>query len=110
LTLLTGLDLPWVADGLQRDGPHVREPVDALIRGSLARAQLPYHVVYGQGTERLARAVDAVDFVARGTPPGRAGGIYSPPERLSAWSCEKCGDAACEHRLFSLLPGSRQPL
>ena len=29
LTLLTGLDLPWVADGLQRDGPHVRGPVDA---------------------------------------------------------------------------------
>jgi hypothetical protein len=28
LTLLTALDLPWVADGLQRDGPQVREPVD----------------------------------------------------------------------------------
>ena len=28
LTLLTALDLPWVADGLQRDGPHVRAPVD----------------------------------------------------------------------------------
>ena len=30
LTLLTALDLPWQADGLQRDGAHVREPVDAL--------------------------------------------------------------------------------
>lgn len=107
-TLLNGLDLPWVADGLQRDGPHVRESVDALIRGSLARAQLPYHVVYGQGGERLACAVDAIDFIARRTAPGRAGGIYSPPER--PWSCEKCGDAACEHRLFSSLPGSRPPL
>ncbi|MBN8489502.1 MAG: ATP-binding protein, partial [Burkholderiales bacterium] len=29
LTLLTALDLPWQADGLQRDGPQVRGPVDA---------------------------------------------------------------------------------
>ena len=28
ITLVTGLDLPWVADGLQRDGPQVRIPVD----------------------------------------------------------------------------------
>jgi nicotinamide riboside kinase len=27
VTLLTSLDLPWVADGHQRDGPHVRGPV-----------------------------------------------------------------------------------
>jgi hypothetical protein len=32
LTLLTALDLPWVADGLQRDGPQVRAPVDARVR------------------------------------------------------------------------------
>ena len=47
LTRLTGLDLPWVADGLQRDGPHVREPVDVLIRSALARADVPYRVVVG---------------------------------------------------------------
>ena len=35
LTLLTALDLPWVADGLQRDGPQVREPVDTLLRAAL---------------------------------------------------------------------------
>ena len=40
LTLLTALDLPWQADGLQRDGPHVREPVDALVRAALARAAI----------------------------------------------------------------------
>ena len=59
-TLLTGLDLPWVADGLQRDGPHVREPVDALIRSSLAQASLPYRVVYGIGEARLANALAAI--------------------------------------------------
>ena len=35
VTLLTGLDLPWVSDGLQRDGPHVREPVDQRVRHML---------------------------------------------------------------------------
>src|SRR5205085_8573038 len=35
LTLLTALDLPWVADGHQRDGAHVREPVDARLRAAL---------------------------------------------------------------------------
>lgn len=62
LTLLTGLDLPWVADGLQRDGPHVREPVDALVRSSLAKAGVAYQVVYGSGDERLRNALAAVDW------------------------------------------------
>ena len=35
LNLLTALDLPWVADGLIRDGEHVRAPVDALLRTAL---------------------------------------------------------------------------
>jgi hypothetical protein len=39
-TLVTGLDLPWVADGLQRDGPHAREPVDAP-EGTAARPMIP---------------------------------------------------------------------
>ena len=52
LVLVTGLDLPWVADGLQRDGPHVREPVDALLRQALAGGGIPYRVVYGTGDSR----------------------------------------------------------
>ena len=38
LTLLTALDLPWQADGHQRDGAHVRAPIDALVRAALGRA------------------------------------------------------------------------
>ena len=60
LTLVTGLDLPWVADGHQRDGPHVREPVDALVRAALGRAGVPYRVVYGSGADRLANALAAI--------------------------------------------------
>lgn len=60
LTLLTATDLPWVPDGLQRDGPHVRAPVDAAIRRTLQQAQLRYGIVAGQGPQRLASALDAL--------------------------------------------------
>lgn len=105
LTLLTGLDLPWVADGLQRDGPHVREPVDALVRAGLQRAGVGWRVVYGQGEQRVLNALDAVAAVAPW-----AWSAEATPEDLQRWSrlaatCEKCGDADCEHRLFTRLTG-----
>jgi nicotinamide riboside kinase len=102
LTLLTGLDLPWVADGLQRDGPHVREPVDALIRNMLAHAKVDYRVVYGSGGERLLNAVAALELTAR---PGREPGSPPAPSQRQpwTWSCEKCGDPECEHKLFGAM-------
>jgi nicotinamide riboside kinase len=57
LTLLSATDLPWVADGLQRDGPHARAPVDAAIRRELRRAELPYAIVSGAGSQRLDAAL-----------------------------------------------------
>ncbi|MDB5871970.1 MAG: hypothetical protein JWQ07_1412 [Ramlibacter sp.] len=95
VTLLTGLDLPWVADGLQRDGPHVREPVDALVRAALEKAGVPYRVVYGQGAERLQGALAAIDAIACN---------QAQPQRDAApwvWTCDKCSDPDCEHRLFT---------
>jgi len=91
-TLVTGLDLPWVADGLQRDGPHVREPVDALVREALGKAGVPYRVVYGSGPERVRNALAAIDALP--APPGL-------PQRSWKWTCEKCSDPDCEHRLFT---------
>lgn len=101
VNLLTGLDLPWVADGLQRDGPHVREPVDALVREALARAGVSYRTVYGHGPDRLANALAAI---APALPGDRA-----PDARPQAgarpwvWTCDKCSDPDCEHRLFTSL-------
>jgi len=95
LTLVTGLDLPWVADGLQRDGPHVREPVDGLVRAALGRAGVPYRVVYGQGAQRLDNALFAMAAFKRT-------GTQTRP-----WACEKCADPQCEHRLFTGLLASR---
>ena len=105
LTLVTGLDLPWVADGLQRDGPHVREPVDALIRAALSRAAIGYRVVYGSGPERLANALAAVESAAAAPAPGLAPGLApaSPQARRWHWACEKCSDPDCEHQLFKAI-------
>ncbi|RZL09500.1 MAG: ATPase [Rubrivivax sp.] len=96
LTLLTSLDLPWVADGLQRDGPHVREPVDALIRRSLARTGTGFAVVQGDGGARVDHAMAAVQHLLEA--PGRAARALSGPRWR--WVCERCDDAACEQHLF----------
>lgn len=103
ITLLTALDLPWVADGLQRDGPHVRGPVDALVRAALARAGVSYAVVHGRGPERLASAWTAVNLANEVEPAvsRRTAG------QAWRWSCEKCSDPVCEHRLFSDLVSRR---
>ena len=61
LTLVTALDLPWQADGLQRDGAHVRAPVDVLLRSALADAQIAFTTVAGVGSERVAAALRAID-------------------------------------------------
>jgi nicotinamide riboside kinase len=100
VTLVTGLDLPWVADGLQRDGPHVREPVDALVRQALARAGVPYRIIYGRGGERLQNALAAIAEAADRKPPAGASAWN--------WTCDKCSDPECEHRLFTGLVSGRK--
>jgi nicotinamide riboside kinase len=92
LTLVTGLDLPWVADGLQRQGPQGREEVDALVRKALADAGVNYRVVYGQGQDRPANALAAVDAAAPASVPSA---------RQWQWVCDKCSDPQCELRLFT---------
>ena len=98
VTFITGLDLPWVADGLQRDGPHVRAPVDAAIRSLLAKGNIAYQVVYGQGEERLTNALYGLAQHAPALQKLRT-------EIAPRWTgpCETCGDGDCEHRLFTQL-------
>ena len=125
LTLITGLDLPWVADGVQRDGPHTREPTDYLLRSALDRASLPYRVVYGSGAVRLENAlraitsvkktkkVNAIQTIANYSIRTWANNASSPQKRepdnnsavrpVWAWPCDKCSDPDCEQRLFSRL-------
>ena len=100
LTLLTALDMPWVADGLQREGPHVREPVDRLVRAALQAAQLPYAVVAGSGERRFAAAMQAV---RHGLQMPSADDESAANPRWQ-WVCERCGDANCERHLLPRTP------
>ena len=93
ITLVTGLDLPWMPDGLQREGAQVREEVDSLVREALAKAHVGYRVVYGRGGERLANALAAIDT-------GTIAAAFEPAVRPWKWVCDKCSDPQCELQLF----------
>jgi nicotinamide riboside kinase len=105
ITLLTALDLPWVADGHQRDGPQVQAPVDRLLRDMLGTQRLPWALVGGSGDARTEQALDAVAPLLRRLPAPR-GGLFTrlagrnAAEPAYRAACEKCDDAACEHRLL----------
>lgn len=98
LTLLTAIDIPWVDDGLCRDGPHVREPVDDLIRHALHEGQLPYSVVSGQGAARLHHALSAFDRLQA----FHGGSASEAGAGRWRWVCPDCDDGDCERHW---LPG-----
>lgn len=100
LNLLMGLDLPWIADGLFRDSPAVRDALDTTLRRELQAAGLAFQTIHGHGQARTEQALRAM---------GRCLGqnlTTTEPSLTSgrrAWSCDKCSDPDCEHRLFSRL-------
>ncbi|RZT97703.1 AAA family ATPase [Rivibacter subsaxonicus] len=105
LTLVTGLDLPWRADGLQRDGPQVRVPVDALLRDALAGAGIGHATIYGSGAARTAAALAALAPLLGGlesTGDARSAVDGAPFTRWRA-RCAECLQPDCEH-LARLLP------
>jgi len=106
LTLLMGLDLPWVADGLFRDSPAMREATDAALRRELQAAGIGFQTVYGQGEARLQQALRAMSPLL-----GQALVPQDPSlsEGRVVWNCEKCSDPACEHRLFTALLKTAAP-
>lgn len=97
LTLLMALDLPWVADGLQRDGPQVQQPVDQMLRRALLGAGIGFSVIGGVGSQRLANARAAWAAVQRRAAAG------TPDRPNGGWRhhCGRCGDPFCEQHLFS---------
>ena len=100
LTLLMGLDLPWVPDGLFRDGPALRAATDTVLRRELQAAGIPFQTLYGPLALRVQQALRAI------------GGALQRPlttqdpnweQGRRPWTCEKCSDPDCEHRLFTQL-------
>lgn len=100
LTLLMGQDLPWVPDGLFRDSPAVSDAIDSALRGALISARVPFQALYGRGAHRLEQALRAVARTLN--RPELAPATPSPPP-AQRWTCERCSDPDCEHRLFSRL-------
>ena len=100
LTLVMGLDLPWVADGLFRDSAAVRDATDARLRVHLQAANIPFQSVFGQDAARTRQALRAVGRLLgqdlTDTDPAWIHGRH-------AWRCDTCSDPDCEHRLFSTL-------
>jgi nicotinamide riboside kinase len=103
VTLLTAIDLPWVADGFQRDGPQVREPVDDTLRALLQRHAIPFAVVGGQGRARLAQAHAALRPWLGDDEPAARPGLFTGLEqrRGGRWACECCPDPASERQLLA---------
>ncbi len=100
LTLLMGLDLPWVPDGLFRDGPALRAATDAVLRRELQAAGVPFQTLYGPLELRVQQALRAIGSALQRplTPQNAAWEQGRRP-----WNCEKCSDPDCEHRLFTQL-------
>jgi nicotinamide riboside kinase len=95
LTLVMGLDLPWVANDIQPDDSIARARVDARLRQVLQEAALNYVVVYGQGAARTDCALQAIAHHA--DLPSQT----PRPALPWQWNCDKCSDGACEHRMFT---------
>lgn len=60
MTLVLEPDLPWIADGLQRDGAHVQRPIHARIMSELENMGCMIYPVAGSGASRAAVARAAV--------------------------------------------------
>ncbi len=60
VTLLASTDVPWVADGVQRDGIAQQQRVQARLREVLLAALLPFHEVAGLGEARLRSALSGI--------------------------------------------------
>ena len=59
LTLVLQPDIAWVADE-QRDGAHVRQPINAMIADELTALNLPTARIAGQGDARFAASLAAI--------------------------------------------------
>ena len=102
-TLLTAIDLPWVADGLQREGPQVQEPVDNALRELMQLHGIDYAVISGQGDARVEHALSAValllggeqrplltEILSDGLSADLFTGLLRQAPAKRPWSCECC--------------------
>lgn len=56
ITLVTASDIPWQADGLQRESAQVSVTINTLLMEELAKRAIPHLLLTGTLAERLAQA------------------------------------------------------
>jgi hypothetical protein len=93
VTLLMGLDL----DPSTHIGADIQVE-DNDLRCRLEAQGIPYTVVYGTGQSRVACALQIIEYHHR-----KSGASSDQLHTTWQWTCEKCSDAGCEHRMFSAL-------
>ena len=76
---------------------------DNALREQLQTLGLPYRVVYGAGPARLVNALLALGLPApdADAQQTREQAQFDLNRGRTPWSCEKCSDPECEHKLFT---------
>ena len=97
LTLVMGLDLAQPPADRQHQVCLSRGQVDARLRDVLDRQGVNYAVVYGLETARNDCARRAITHHT-----GQPVLAQRPARPQWQWSCEKCSDAGCEQRMFTV--------
>ena len=114
-TLLMGLDGAWLSAPPDPDNPKnsqdaaKRSQTDTLLRQALNRAGLAFHVVYGQGPQRLNNALLALGLPSQDLAAleMREQSQFAIHQGRTVWQCNDCSDPECEHRLFTGLLAQR---
>jgi nicotinamide riboside kinase len=101
-SLLLGLDLAPSLHAQLHQGAAERSRMDTLLRRSLAQGEVPFQVIYGIGEERLRQALTALSALQPPEPKPKTLPTETPnPRKPWVWSCDKCSDPVCEHKLLS---------
>lgn len=135
VTLLMGLDGAWLleapdekTEGQAQDQTQVqaqaevqahvqagalaltqRSEIDTLLRQALDQAGCRYHVVYGQGPQRLNNALLALGLPSLDPTAHevREQSQFAIHRGRTVWQCNACSDPDCEHQLFTGLLAQR---
>jgi hypothetical protein len=98
-TFLLGLDIAPSAPAMRPQSASERSRIDSLLRRTLTQANVPFQVLYGLEDERLRHALTALQLAE--AKPETAATKRSSSSKPWVWTCDKCSDPACEHRLLS---------
>ena len=109
VTLLMGLDGAWLSEPPDPKVAAQRRHTDTLLRQALSRAGLAFHVVYGQGQQRLNNALLALGLPSQDLAvlDMREQSQFAIHQGRTVWQCNDCSDPECEHRLFTGLLAKR---